>query len=389
MVLCYTLNKNWGDDIMFDLSNSFVESEHFDFLLLNKNCVIAEFYVDKKLDSICVTKVLCDLPSWVTDLDVFIGNRRSPKHRENIKELLKLSGCDTILGWLQVSHALSLVDTFWVKPKGSNLMWEDVSLYTHDFNEVIAKTAFEGGLHGIGLSTTSPEYGTDGSFAKCWVREDGQIKMLKRGSSGARNAGLEPYSEFYAGQVIREFTKDYVPYDLRSVSGRVCSTCHIFTSEKFGYLPYAAVDRGNSNVRKVLDVMDRYGLGEKARRMFVIDAVIMNEDRHKNNFGFLINNDTQEIVDMAPLFDHNLSLLPYAEEADFNNISEYLKGKGPRLDEDWVRVAARCLTPETRKTLIRLQDFEFEKHPKHNLPDWRLEQLSGLVRKMAKDILEF
>ena len=34
--------------------------------------------------------------------------------------------------------------------------------------------------------------------------------------------------------------------------------------------------------------------------MFVIDAVIFNEDRHKNNFGFIVNNDTQVIEGMAP-----------------------------------------------------------------------------------------
>lgn len=39
--------------------------------------------------------------------------------------------------------------------------------YLMNKNEKIAKTAFEGGLHGRHLSTTSPEYGTDGSFAKC------------------------------------------------------------------------------------------------------------------------------------------------------------------------------------------------------------------------------
>ena len=42
--------------------------------------------------------------------------------------------------------------------------------YLMNKNEKIAKTAFEGGLHGRHLSTTSPEYGTDGSFAKCWIR---------------------------------------------------------------------------------------------------------------------------------------------------------------------------------------------------------------------------
>ena len=33
--------------------------------------------------------------------------------------------------------------------------------YLMNKNEKIAKTAFEGGLHGRHLSTTSPEYGTD------------------------------------------------------------------------------------------------------------------------------------------------------------------------------------------------------------------------------------
>ena len=47
---------------------------------------------------------------------------------------------------------------------------ENGMYYLMNKNEKIAKTAFEGGLHGRHLSTTSPEYGTDGSFAKCWIR---------------------------------------------------------------------------------------------------------------------------------------------------------------------------------------------------------------------------
>lgn len=293
------------------------------------------------------------------------------------------------MGFLQISHALSLIDTFGVKPANSNLTWKDISLYTHDFNEVIAKTAFEGGLHGRKLSATSPEYSTNGRFAKCWVRERENIKLLKRGNSKVRNAGLEPYSEFYATQIIKAFTNEFVPYDLRSVDGRICSICPIFTSEKYGFLPYAAIDKGNTDIVVVLQNMSKYGLEEKAKRMFVIDAVILNEDRHKNNFGFIVNNKTQEIVDMAPLFDHNISLLPYAEEEQFENIDKYLEQKGPRLADSWVRSAAMCLTSDTRKVLIDLLDFEFEKHPQYNLPDWRLDHLNKIVRKMIKDVLNF
>ena len=221
------------------------------YYLLNKDQIIAKFSVDPLLSEPVIEDQYVELPSWYGKLDTFITNRRAPKHRENIKKLLELSGCDTLEGFLNISHALSLVDTFWVKPVDSALEWKDVSLYTHPFNEVIAKTAFEGGLHGRNLSTTSPEYGTDGSFAKCWIRENNIIKMLKRGSSGARNAGLEPYSEYYASNVIKHFTDNYVSYDLRTHNNRICSVCDIFTSEDYGFIPYAAIDTGNTTIKSI------------------------------------------------------------------------------------------------------------------------------------------
>lgn len=359
------------------------------YLLLNKNQKIAKFSVDKVFDTITIEEQYIKLPSWYGDLDTFIQNRRAPKHRENIEKLLQQSGCNTLSGFLNISHALSLIDTFWVKYEHSNLDWEAVSLFTHPFNEVIAKTAFEGGLHGQQLSTTSPEYGTDGSFAKCWVRENEIIKMLKRGSSGASNAGLEPYSEFYASQLVSKFTSNFVNYDLRTQDNRLCSVCDIFTSEDYGFIPYAAVDRGNTSVMQVLRNMKDLGFVNEVKTMFVIDALIMNANRHKNNFGFIIDNKTLEIQAMAPLFDHNLALMPYAIDADELTFgSEYYREHGPRLGDEWVKAAAMCLTSKTRKLLIDLHDFKFEKHRKLNLPDWRLESLTVMLHDTIEAILE-
>lgn len=358
------------------------------YYLMNKDVVIAKFSVDEVLDFIDIEEQYVKLPEWFGDLRTFIRNRRAPKQRENIEELLKLSGCDTLTGFLEISHALSLVDTFWVKGTDSELSWKDVSLYTHPFNEVIAKTAFEGGLHGRQFSTTSPEYGTDGSFAKCWIRENDIIKMLKRGSSGARNAGLELYSEFYAGQVIERFTDKFVRYNLRTKDGRLCSVCDCFTNEDYGFLPYAAIDTGNTTIESVLDKMKGLGLEKEIKQMLVIDALIMNEDRHKNNFGFIVDNRTQEIQCMAPLFDHNISLLPYAEDGDFDFDGKYFSEKGPRIGDSWIRTAIACLEPESRKVLVNLGDFKFERHSKYNLPDWRLEALEDLMHQTVTAILE-
>lgn len=377
-------------DTMHIFDNEFSNVEEHYFLLLNKNEVLLKFKVVGigSLEQIKIVDEYKELPFWITNKEAFIRNRRAPKNRENISELLHNSGCDTILGYLSITHALSLIDTFWVKPEDSDLTWEHVSLFTHEFNEVVAKTAFEGGLHGYNLETTSPEYGTDGTFAKCWIRENGQIKLMKRGSIGARNAGLEPYSEFYISQIANELGLNYVDYTLRKRNIRICSVCDAFTSEEFGYVPFSAISHDSTGLLDVLDVMREFHLEKEIRDMFIFDAVVFNEDRHKGNFGFLVNNDSGEIVDMAPLFDHNIALLCYAEQEDFDNLEKYLKHKGPRIGEDFVSDARALLYPDMRRKLIKLKGFEFKKHPKYNLPDWRLEALNKAVNRQINLILE-
>lgn len=360
------------------------------FFLLNKDTVLARFHVEGKgpLETIKIDEQFIEMPEWISDLSEFIENRRAPKKRENIAKLLEMSGCHTLFGWLSITHALSLIDTYWVKPTESRLTWEKVSLYTHEFNEVVAKTAFEGGLHGYNLSTTSPEYGTDGTFAKCWIREGGIIKLLKRGSTGARNAGLEPYSEYYTSQIARELGLDHVEYNLRKHGNRICSVCNAFTSEQIGYLPFAGMNTRGSTIASVIKIFEEYGLKEKVTAMFIFDAVIFNEDRHKGNFGFLIDNDTNEILDMAPLFDHNIAMLCYAEQDDFNNIDHYLSEKGPCIGGEFIEDARALLYPEIRKRLQNLYGFQFVRHPKYNLPKERLEALEKVINRQIQQILE-
>lgn len=361
------------------------------FYLMNKDTCILKFEISGEgaLEDLYIVEQYRQLPFWISDAADFIRNRRAPKKRENIARLLELSGCNTLLGYFSITHALSLIDTFWAKEVGSDLTWDRVSLFTHEFNEVIAKTAFEGGLHGYNLSTTSPEYGTDGTFAKCWIREMGQIKLLKRGSFGARNAGLEPYSEYYISQIARALGLHSVEYGLRFRADRVCSVCDIFTSERYGYVPYAAVELAKgASLMPVIRYYASIGLEQEIRDMFVFDAVVFNEDRHKGNFGFIVDNEKQEIVEMAPLFDHNIALLCYAEQEDFEHLEEYLKQKGPTIGDDFVKDAAALLTPHMRKRLIQLKGFQFERHPKYNLPEWRLEALEAAVNRQIELILE-
>ena len=83
-------------------------------------------------------------PIGYHSLTAFLNRRKAPKHRKHIRELLEQYGCDDLEGFLQVTHALSLNDTFWVREAGSSLTWAEVSLYTNEFSENISQAAFDG-----------------------------------------------------------------------------------------------------------------------------------------------------------------------------------------------------------------------------------------------------
>ena len=166
-----------------------------DWILLNKDTPFLKFstYQNEFGDvSAQETAWLSPLrPIGYRSLLGFLEGRRAPRHRKHIEQLLAQYGCLTLDGFLQVSHALSLNDTFWVKQEDSPLCWQDVSLYQNDFDEIIAEAALNGSFSEQSLSSTSPEFATDGYYAKCWKREQDGIYLYKAGSATYE---LEPLS---------------------------------------------------------------------------------------------------------------------------------------------------------------------------------------------------
>ena len=168
-----------------------------DYILLNKDLPMLafhcrrnefdepEFFEDQWLTAL--------RPIGYRGLPSFLDQRKAPKHRKHIQQLLEQYGCDDPEGFLRVTHALSLNDTFWVREADSSLTWREVSLYTNPFSEIISEAAFDGIISETDLSSTSPEFGTDGYYAKCWKREDNGIFLYK---SGSAHYEIEPLSEY-------------------------------------------------------------------------------------------------------------------------------------------------------------------------------------------------
>ena len=56
------------------------------------------------------------LPQEYTgDVIRFIEGRKAPKHRKHVRSILKQLGAEDVEGFIRVSSAASLTDTFWVR----------------------------------------------------------------------------------------------------------------------------------------------------------------------------------------------------------------------------------------------------------------------------------
>ncbi|MBQ8935369.1 MAG: HipA protein [Oscillospiraceae bacterium] len=360
------------------------------YLLMNKDTQILLFRCERNEFEEVETRELTwfsDLvPQGYTDLAPFLDRRKAPKHRKHIEELLERFNCNDTEGFLRITHALSLNDTFWVKEEGSDLTWQDVSLYHNEFDELVSAAAFDGHFSSTSLSSTSPEFGTDGYYAKCWVREEEKIYLYKTGSNTFE---IEPLSEFLASQLAQKICPEAVSYDLDFYHGKLISKCKLFTSEAVGLVKaYDVLERNQRSVAEMLRYFESIGSGEAFRRMCILDALILNTDRHLGNFGVLVNNDTMEVLGMAPVYDNNRSLLFDMDMDQLTKRRDWCIQKcQPRFGIGFIPTAKGMLTDQLRAELEQLPGFAFQQHPYISAEQERLDILSEIVNRQIEQIL--
>ena len=322
----------------------------------------------------------------------WLRHRVVPKHRNHILDLLAKMGVRySVRTIIEISRGLSLNDVHWVAPDGSKAKWSKVNLYGNPFSEILSVMAFTGlgpndrrGLKKADLSSTSPEFTTNGMLAKCWRRIDGTVYLYKSGTEGAANTGFEPYSEYYAAQVAEALGLPHVEYGLENFKGRLCSTCPLFTDEKHGFIAAGRAVGGEAALKDV-----------RFADMFFFDALIFNTDRHLGNFGYIVDNDTNEIAGVAPIFDNGYGLFSLAmddqarpEYHEFDDLRKFLRKTGPALYGYWLDFPGG-LTSRMKALAMKLHTFRFKRHPYHNLSVERLNAVEEFLRRRADQIVEF
>ena len=303
-------------------------------------------------------------------LEAWLKNRTAPMGRHFIRNLMASLGLDPQepdfhRKALDFSKGLSLNDVYWVTADNFTGSWRDCNLYDNEFSKTMSEIAFSGsGEIGNEVITTSPELTTNGMLPKCWRRKNGKILLYK----GALATGNEPYAEYYAAQVAAAMGLLHVDYDLAMYKGRLCSTCPLFTSDKIGYIPASRLPNRKAMLNDARFVS-----------MFLFDALVFNTDRHFGNFGYLIDNDRNEVCGVAPIFDNGYAMF------------EPHYGKHPALFDTWLGGlnGAKEILNSQFSILNSLKGFRFSRHPHYNWSSEKLEQIERFLQKRIDDILKY
>lgn len=235
------------------------------------------------------------------DLEGWLVSRAIDAHRTNsrlLKKALRLKTSDDAETALAV-NAATITDQYWVKPEGSELCWEDVRFKENFFDAL----ALRGDPDSFSRKPSrTPELTNTGSFEKCWRLINGAWWMYKSGNE------LEYFSELFICRLGEKLGLDMAHYEMDGDYIRSEDFTH---GAQVNFEPMSALMGENEDYSDCFNTILAISpdLAEQYLRIVWLDTVCFNMDRHTENFGFLRDVKTGEILKMAPNYDNNIALL--------------------------------------------------------------------------------
>ena len=341
-----------------------------------------------------------DFPNGVYDSSTllsWIRRRTIPKNRAFVLEILESQGIEPndLIALLNVSKGLSVNDVYWIVEEGFDGAFDKYNLFENDFSKVLSLIAYTGEYSKNVDSPISPEWTTSGNLPKCWRRIDKKLYLYKAGTDKKvliNRSGNEPYSEYYVSKILDYLNIRHVKYDLEVFEGRLASVCECFCSLKYSYVPMCDVVK-TSNYGELKSVIKQYGFESDFSDMILIDALTYNGDRHYNNFGFIKDNETNEFVSLAPLYDHGLCLFSNLSDYSISDV-ELMKNEIKSADISKWNISHKDLlldniNDDTVSKLIKMKQYRIEEHNKYNLNDIRIRVLNMTIQNRVNELLDY
>ena len=257
------------------------------------------------------------IPSWRDRLDLLL-------HRLNINAPSEL---------LDKAFGLSLSDQYWLKPYNTKINYDDINFFDNDFDysEFLEASLSKNSKTIMSEnSLKTPNNTTDGMLKKAWIIDGGTRYLLK---GGYKNELLQQFNEVLASEICKRLGFNHVSYSLDTYKDTVVSKCPCFITKDTELITCFQIRndmKRNDNIKdyeEYIKVLEEHGISDariKMENMYIIDYLIMNEDRHLNNFGIIRDVNTLKLLDVAPIFDNGQSL----NIAYYDNEEMHISGEG-------------------------------------------------------------
>ena len=174
-------------------------------------------------------------------------------------------------------------------------------------------------------SLKTPNNTTDGMLKKAWIIENGTRYLLK---GGYKNELLQPFNEVLASEICKRLGFYHVEYTLTTYKDIVVSKCPCFITKDTELITCYQIRNNmkrydsNKDYEEYIRKLESEGIEDvrtKIENMYILDFLIMNEDRHLKNFGIIRDVNTLKWLDVAPIFDNGQSLnIEYYDEEEMH-----------------------------------------------------------------------
>lgn len=278
--------------------------------------ILKNFYEKNDINNISFRANLSDwfkgrgIPSWRDKLDLLM-------HRLNINVPSEL---------LDKAFGLSLSDQYWLKPYNSNILYDDVNFFDNDFDY---SEFMEASLSKNSKTITresslkTPNNTTDGMLKKAWIIDNGTRYLLK---GGYKNEILQPFNEVLASEICKRLGFNHVEYTIDTYKDMVVSKCPCFITKDTEFITCNQIRNDmkrhdtEEDYEDYIKKLEDNGIKDarvEIENMYILDFLIMNEDRHLNNFGIIRDVNTIKWLSVAPIFDNGMSLnVPYYSDEE-------------------------------------------------------------------------
>ncbi len=239
--------------------------------------------------------------------------RAIPKHRYNLYDISQQlpANANTSNGLQMVNLGLTLSDQYWVRPRGSQVTWEDVNFFDNDFGHALSDVMLGGT---VTITDTgdliNPSSGLGGDQVKAWKIVKGNRVLLKKGTEIYHNQ--EPLNELIGSRVCDLLGAEHVSYGIVKHTGDIYSACNVAVSGDedmcgaFDIVPNATRSKSLESYRKFLKDHNLSDIG--IDQMLILDYILDNHDRHWSNFGVIRDAETLQYTRTIPIFDFGNSL---------------------------------------------------------------------------------